>query len=391
MFLRCVWRLQRATGGAPRRLLSKPCQVARSWRPVRSRTGALLVEANGDETPLPKLARAPSPCIISKPPRYAARTTTCAFLFLGPAIIVAPQRYVGDHWICLSDGCFDVVVDATDSTLSFVFADAFSCGGAPCADTFCVDGGAVDRQPTLSPTVSVLPSSLPIPAPTSVPAPAPTAAPLPAPTTAPVPVPTAVPAPAPTAAPLPAPTAAPLPAPTGVPTPSPQPARPPVPSPEPTYVPGPAPTSVPIPVPSYVPTLTPTALPFPAPTSVPATLVPTLSPTSVPVPSPKLDSTVKPSYAPSGSPSHQPAVASSIVPSASPLPRFEVSITSPEAQILEPGGRNAFSAAIVSAGATSVLWSTDDELDLSNTTQFATRPDTQWLVVNAGTLRGGRM
>merc|ERR1719454_1384261 len=92
-------------------------------------------------------------------------------------------------WLCLADGCYEIVVDggAADSEIGFEFVDEagghFQDFAAPHADHMCVSGGDVFAHPTASPTPN--PTPAPAPAPTPSPTPAPTSSPTPAPTPSP--------------------------------------------------------------------------------------------------------------------------------------------------------------------------------------------------------------
>ena len=83
------------------------------------------------------------------------------------------------HWLCLGDGCYEIVVDGgtADSEIGFEFVDEigghFADFAAPYADHMCVAAGDVFDHPTVSPTVS--PTPVPVPLPTMAPVPAPTA------------------------------------------------------------------------------------------------------------------------------------------------------------------------------------------------------------------------
>merc|ERR1719487_2777063 len=195
--------------------------------------------------------------------------------------------FSGVDWLCLADGCYEIVVDggAADSEIGFELVDAiptrtipaptgapapasafsysylelvddvalvvdhFHGFAAPYADHMCVKDGDVFVHPTASPTP--LPTALPTALPTSLPTPTPQPTPSPtaAPTALPTPTPTALPIPAPTALPIPAPTPAPIPAPTALPTPRPTTAAPTTAHPT-TPIPTPVPTPVPVPVPT---------------------------------------------------------------------------------------------------------------------------------------------
>ena len=171
--------------------------------------------------------------------------------------------------------------------------------------------------PTASPTVSAVPSALPIPAPTALPIPAPSALP----TTPPSPAPTALPIPAPSALPIPAPT--PLPSPNPTPPPSPLPTISPLPTQVPTSLPTSRPTSAPTSAPTSMPTALPSSMPTAMPTARPTaapTAVPTALPSSNPTPLPTISPipTPLPTALPTSSPSSTPTASPTSVPTASP-------------------------------------------------------------------------
>ena len=66
--------------------------------------------------------------------------------------------FSGVDWLCLADGCYEIVVDggAADSEIGFEFVDEvgghFQDFSAPYADHMCVSGGDVFDHPTASPT-----------------------------------------------------------------------------------------------------------------------------------------------------------------------------------------------------------------------------------------------
>ncbi len=104
----------------------------------------------------------------------------------------------GVDWLCLADGCYEIVVDggAADSEIGFEFAD--EVGGhfrdftAPYADHMCVADGEVFAHPTASPTTSP-PSPFPTYAPTALPTASLTMQPTALPTASPTMQPTALP------------------------------------------------------------------------------------------------------------------------------------------------------------------------------------------------------
>ena len=136
-----------------------------------------------------------------------------------PSLMVAngtlTSGFSGVDWLCLADGCYEIIVDggAADSEIGFEFVDEvgghFQDFSAPYADHMCVSGGDVFDHPTASP--STLP---PTQAPTEAPTPAPSAIPMPSPITLPTTLPTAFPMLLPT--PLLKPSSIPAPAPTPV-------------------------------------------------------------------------------------------------------------------------------------------------------------------------------
>jgi outer membrane biosynthesis protein TonB len=124
----------------------------------------------------------------------------------------------GFDWLCLPDGCYELIVgggaESELDEIGFEFIDEigghFQDLAAPYADHFCVAAGDVFDHPTVSPTISVPPTALPVPEPTISAAPtvftsAPTVTvkPSPVPTTAPTtPAPTPSPTPSPTRTPV---------------------------------------------------------------------------------------------------------------------------------------------------------------------------------------------
>ena len=167
---------------------------------------------------------------------------------------------VGVDYFCLEDGMHEFIIIDSDSEITWEFDDvagASFSGKAPVSDIFHTSDGDIYGTPSNSPTMSSMPTTVPIPAPTAVPIPSPTALPIPSPTAVPIPSPTAVPVSSPTAMPIPSPTAVPIPSPTVVPG-------------NPTKAPVPAPTvSM---SPTGMPISSPTKVPFPAPTKAPTTL-----------------------------------------------------------------------------------------------------------------------
>ena len=79
----------------------------------------------------------------------------------------------GYDWLCLPDGCYELLVSGGSaiSEVGFEFLDEvgghFQDLAAPYADHFCVAAGDVFDHPTASPSVSVTPTPLPTPAPTT--------------------------------------------------------------------------------------------------------------------------------------------------------------------------------------------------------------------------------
>ena len=79
----------------------------------------------------------------------------------------------GVEWMCLEDGCYELLVGGgtADSEIGFEFIDEgdghFTDLSAPYADHFCVAGGLVFDHPTASPSVSAVPSAPPTPKPTT--------------------------------------------------------------------------------------------------------------------------------------------------------------------------------------------------------------------------------
>ena len=131
--------------------------------------------------------------------------------------------FEGHHWVCLVDGCYEMVVGggSAESEISFEFIDEigqhFSGLNAPYDDHFCVAGGDVFEHPTGLPTP--LPSISPVPSTSPLPTAAPTPLPTPLPTSLPSAVPSALPTPAPT--PVPSITTPPSPVPSPLPSPVP--------------------------------------------------------------------------------------------------------------------------------------------------------------------------
>ena len=131
-----------------------------------------------------------------------------------------PDGFEDTAWLCLLDGCYEIVVGGgvAPSEVGFAFRDEhgghFQDLTAPFSDHFCVEHGDVFEHPTASPTVSQYPSLVPFPAPSVSPAPSPIPArypPSPVPTSfpsnIPTPTPTIVPTPVPS---TPAPTRTPV-------------------------------------------------------------------------------------------------------------------------------------------------------------------------------------
>ena len=136
-------------------------------------------------------------------------------------------------------------------------------------------------EPTGQPTLSLLPSPIPMPFPSE----SPSLLPSPIPTIVPSPIPSSVP----TLEPTSIPTVVPAPQPTSIPVPAP--------SPFPTLKPTPLPTEIPLPAPSLIPIPLPSANPTLPPSPLPSTLHSTK-----PTPLPTMAPTLIPTYAPSSSP-----------------------------------------------------------------------------------------
>ena len=177
--------------------------------------------------------------------------------------------FEGFEWICLENGCYEIVVagGSAESEIGFEFRDEI--GGdfqdlvAPYSDHFCVEDGDVFRHPTPAPSISTPPTKLPTPGPTSG---FPTGLPTSAPSTA---APTRSPTNSPTSTPSESPT---VPSPTGGPT------RMPIQSP--SQSPSALPTGGPTRMPTQSPSQSPSALPFPLPTTAPSNGRPSFSPTN---------------------------------------------------------------------------------------------------------------
>ena len=80
----------------------------------------------------------------------------------------------GVEWMCLEDGCFELLVGGGTATTRRSASSSSTRGTAtspdftaPYADHFCVAGGLVFDHPTASPSVSLAPSSVPTPKPTT--------------------------------------------------------------------------------------------------------------------------------------------------------------------------------------------------------------------------------
>ena len=81
----------------------------------------------------------------------------------------------GVEWMCLEDGCYELLVGggAADSEIGFKFIDEvgghFQDLSAPYADHFCVAAGDIFDHPTPSPSVTAVPTQPPTPYPTAAP------------------------------------------------------------------------------------------------------------------------------------------------------------------------------------------------------------------------------
>ena len=138
------------------------------------------------------------------------------------------------------------------------------------------------RIPTVEPSISFQPSTVPMPPPsqlpTFMPVPVPTMSPIHSPTPIPMLTPTALPSLLPTPIPIPLPTPTPTPAPSLLPTLLPTMHPTPAPSAHPVSPPSAEPTLPPSPLPTISPSMVYTPLPTPVPTTEP-TYVPSSSPT----------------------------------------------------------------------------------------------------------------
>ena len=125
---------------------------------------------------------------------------------------------VGVDYFCLEDGMHEFIIVDSDSEITWEFDDvagASFSGKAPVSDIFHTSDGDIYGTPSNSPTMTSMPTTVPIPSPTAVPIPSPTVVPG-NPTKAPVPAP--APSMSPTGLPISSPTQVPIPAPTKAPT-----------------------------------------------------------------------------------------------------------------------------------------------------------------------------
>jgi len=125
---------------------------------------------------------------------------------------------VGVDYFCLEDGMHEFIIVDSDSEITWEFDDvagASFSGKAPVSDIFHTSDGDIYGTPSNSPTMTSMPTTVPIPSPTAVPTPSPTVVPG-NPTKAPVPAP--APSMSPTGLPISSPTQVPIPAPTKAPT-----------------------------------------------------------------------------------------------------------------------------------------------------------------------------
>merc|ERR1719324_1631068 len=107
----------------------------------------------------------------------------------------------GTDWVCLADGCYELVVSpgTGQESVTFIdeiggtFSDFDSAAGGGIADHFCVSAGDVFAHPTPAPSVSPVPTPETMPPTTAFPSPVPTMAPTVLPTAAPTPAPTRTP------------------------------------------------------------------------------------------------------------------------------------------------------------------------------------------------------
>jgi len=112
--------------------------------------------------------------------------------------------YSSTQWVCLTTGCYNAVVDSSDSEISWSLEDpngVLAEDTAPSLLQICTDNSTFNNFPTFQPTITQVPSLKPSPYPTMVPFPSPTRIPTPSPTRAPILPPTPKPSLTPTSAP----------------------------------------------------------------------------------------------------------------------------------------------------------------------------------------------
>ena len=115
------------------------------------------------------------------------------------------------------------------------------------------------------------------------------------------------------------------------------------------------------------------------PTPVP-TQTPTSEPTTrLPFPAPSI-------FNPSAPPTFR---SSTTAPMSKNATRLSVRIAAPSSTVVEPQQRVAFVATVAADGPITVQWLSDD-VNVTDTSLFATSPDSLWLVTQAGALDAGR-